>query len=110
MHWIKRRVKGHDPVAWLADAIAAELRLPHHPALLRRRRWTPSQTTLSPARRLRNVRGAFRSGGAVEAGQAVLLIDDVLTSGATAGECARTLQAAGAGEVFVLTAARASLS
>lgn len=105
MHWLKRRLRGYDPVAWLADEVASVLGLPHQPSLLQRRRWTPSQTRLSPARRLRNVRGAFCLGGDIEAGQAVLLIDDVLTSGATAGECASMLRAAGAGEVFVLTAA-----
>lgn len=107
MHWLKRRVKGHDPVAWLADEVASALELSYQPGLLHRRRWTPSQTRLSPARRLRNVRDAFRLNGRVPAGSAVLLIDDVLTSGATAGECARTLRAGGAGEVFVLTAAQA---
>lgn len=109
MHWLKRRLRGYDPVAWLADEVAAGLHLPHQPSLLKRRRWTPSQTRLSPARRLRNVRGAFCLGEDIEAGRAVLLIDDVLTSGATAGECARTLKAAGAGDIFILTAARAQL-
>lgn len=109
MHWLKRRVKGHDPAAWLAHQVAGALALPHHPALLHRQRWTPSQTRLSSARRQRNVRGAFCLGGALREGSAVLLVDDVLTSGATAGECARTLKAAGAGDIFILTAARAPL-
>jgi ComF family protein len=79
--------------------------------LVRRRR-TPSQGTFDHAGRgragrLRNVRGAFAlARPTAVAGRRVLLIDDVLTSGATAGECARVLLAGGAAAVDVLTLAR----
>jgi ComF family protein len=69
-----------------------------------------SQTTLQPAARLANVAGAFglTAGASVEIdGEHVLLVDDVLTTGATAGACAATLIDGGARCVSVLTFARA---
>ncbi len=80
---------------------------------LTRARWIPSQTSLPRARRLANPRGAYlvRRGYRPRAGTAglppsVILLDDVLTTGATASECARVLKAAGVRTVAVLAAAR----
>ena len=64
---------------------------------------------MSASARRRNVRGAFRLRAGFEdmvGGSRILLIDDVLTTGATAGECARSLKRAGAAAVDVLTLAR----
>jgi predicted amidophosphoribosyltransferase len=78
------------------------------PEVLVRRRDTASQTGLTAAQRRRNVRGAFaiRHRSRVT-GQKLILVDDVLTTGATVRECAQALRSAGAREVQVLTAARA---
>jgi ComF family protein len=73
---------------------------------LARARKTESQFLLSPAQRRQNVRNAFTVRGNV-AGQAVLLIDDVYTTGATVAECTRILLRAGARSVHVATLARA---
>jgi predicted amidophosphoribosyltransferase len=72
---------------------------------LGRARPTRPQSELAADERRRNVRGAFRAAPAVD-GRHVLVIDDVLTTGATAAECARALRAAGARIVGVLTVAR----
>ena len=78
------------------------------PDLLIRRRATPSQAGLSPAGRLANVSGAFAVNPARRdraRGQRVVLIDDVMTTGATVASCARRLLRAGIAEVSVLTLA-----
>jgi predicted amidophosphoribosyltransferase len=79
------------------------------PDLLRRRRATPSQGHLSRGERARNVARAFQVQPRymnTVLGARVLLVDDVLTTGATVGECARVLRAAGAARVDVVTLAR----
>jgi len=107
LHWVKRCLKGTNPAALLARAVSKLLQRPYAPAGLRRVRWTPTQTRLTRSQRLRNVRGCFAASGPSLAGRTILLVDDVLTSGATAQACARALQAHGAARVLVLTAARA---
>ena len=109
MHWLKRRVKGHNPVAFLAKTVAAGLALPYDDRALRRTRWTTTQTRLTGAQRFRNVAGAFTAQRErPQGGGTVLLVDDVLTSGATAQACALALQESGI-KTFVVTAARAPI-
>ncbi|MBU2548126.1 MAG: ComF family protein, partial [Proteobacteria bacterium] len=75
--------------------------------LLVRTRWTEPQVRLKGAERARNVSRAFAVADESRIrGKAVILLDDVYTTGATAGECARTLKRAGATRVLVLTLAR----
>ncbi len=82
-------------------------RLQLGPNILARVRNTESQTGLTRAQRRDNVRGAFSVLRPDEvAGRDVLLIDDVLTTGTTAAECARVLRQAGAERIFVATVAR----
>lgn len=99
--------------ALLANALAARSGRTAVPDLLLRRRATPPQGRLSAAARRRNLAGAFavhpRWQGSL-AGRRVLLIDDVLTSGATVEEAARVLRRAGASAVDVLTLARVVLA
>lgn len=78
------------------------------PDLLKRTRQTPSLYSLPPHERRAHLRGAFKAPQpALLAGREVLLIDDILTTGATARECSRVLLAAGATKVWVATVARA---
>ena len=92
--------------AYLAQHLAAAAGKPYRPDLLARVRATRSQVGLDHAARRKNVRRAFRlaaeAAGEV-AGRRMLLIDDVMTTGATAGACAEALKAAGAAKVNVLT-------
>jgi len=105
MHWLKARARGDNPADGLARQVATLLRRPLTRGLLRRRRWTPSQTRLSPAARMRNVEGAFGVAPRTRAPETLLLVDDVFTSGSTANACALALRDAGASRVLVLSAA-----
>ena len=105
-HWVKRYARGFNPVGDLARTVSEALGKPCLPAALRRTRWTKTQTRLPSPARARNVQGAFAASHPLAQGRTFLLIDDVLTSGATADACARALKAAGASRVFVLTAAQ----
>lgn len=91
--------------AMLGRELARQTGLPFDPHLLRRERFTASQVGKSRNERQANVAGAFRvppRGRARLAGRRVLLIDDVITTGATAGACARALKQGGATRVNVL--------
>ena len=109
-HWLRRRLRGFDPTAILARLVADKINKPYLPKAITRTRWTRSQTQLSWPKRLRNVNQAFCANKALVNSRVILLIDDVLTSGATAESCSGALRAAGAREVFVLTAARTPLN
>ena len=108
LRWTRLFSRRFNQAALLANAIHAAGGPPVAADWLVRRRRTPSQGRLGPLARERNVRGAFalRRGRSVK-GRRVVLIDDVLTTGATAEECARVLRRAGAASVRVLTLARA---
>ncbi len=108
LHPRRLRERGYNQSALLAAELARLTGRPVHDAALVRRRDTPPQAGRSAAERRRNVAGAFvvRRRGAVD-GRVVTVIDDVLTTGATARDCARALSGAGAFEVRLVTAARA---
>jgi ComF family protein len=108
LHWTRLFRRRFNQAALLAQAIRAAGGPPVGADWLVRRRRTPSQGFMGPAARARNVRGAFalRRGRSV-AGKRVVLVDDVLTTRATAEECARILRRAGAEHVGVLVLARA---
>jgi ComF family protein len=108
LHWWRRWRRGYNQSAALARSIAAHLQIPCFPSRLRRLRNTPDQTLQSPAGRRANVRGAFRARRRSQfKGSTVLLVDDVMTTGATAHEAARALRLAGASRVVVAALARA---
>jgi competence protein ComFC len=96
--------RGFDQARALAEAVSAASSVPTV-RLLERTLDLPPQARRGGAERRAAVAGAFLSVG--RAPRRVLLVDDVLTTGATAGACARALRAAGAGHVALLTAARA---
>jgi ComF family protein len=99
------RERGYNQAQLLADALATATRRQVR-ALLRRVAGLRTQTALQPAARAANVAGAFEAGCAVD-GAHIILVDDVLTTGATAAECARVLDAAGACCIRLVTFARA---
>jgi ComF family protein len=107
LHPRRARERGFNQAELLGQALARRVRRELvKDALVRRTNTTP-QTGLSAAQRRRNVRRAFLvTRPARIDGRMVVLVDDVLTTGATARECARVLRQAGASEVRLLTVAR----
>ncbi|HXA65093.1 MAG TPA: ComF family protein, partial [Bryobacteraceae bacterium] len=106
LHWRKRWQRGFNQSALLASEIGRRTNIPLR-NVLRRIRPTATQAGLTNAKRRQNVSGAFHSRPRPSLhGQRVLLVDDVMTTGATAASCARALKMAGAKRVTLLTLAR----
>lgn len=102
--------RGYNHAELLSEKIAKILGKPHGPSVLRRVRHTERQSGLTRRSRLENIRGAFEAVCPGEvAGRKILLIDDVLTTGSTASECARVLLRAGGTSVAVAVLAVAPL-
>ena len=109
LHWRRLWARRFNQSAALAGAIADICGVPVLHGALKRVRATPQQVGLSKSERADNVQGAFRvpaEAKAEVAGRRLVLIDDVLTSGATVDTCARALLRAGAAHVDVLVFAR----
>ena len=106
----KQRERGYNQAESIARGIARVVRKPVCPRAVRRTRWTDSQTTLGYVARQMNVEGAFMVPpskiGSLR-GKRVLLVDDVLTTGATTRACAAALRAGGAHAVYVAAVALA---
>jgi ComF family protein len=109
LHWRRRWERGYNQSEAIAFALAERLRVPCLPHGLRRWRHTPMQHhQSSPTARRLNVKGAFRAAPRTSfQGRAVLLVDDVMTTGSTLHEAAHVLKAAGAARVVVAVLARA---
>jgi ComF family protein len=92
LHWRKRYKRGYNQALVIAGGMGKALHLKVSPGVLKRKRFTTSQTRLSGAARWENVASAFRLHG--EPPRHVLLVDDVITTGATLEACLRVLFAA----------------
>lgn len=109
LHWRRFISRRYNQAALLAQALSKKTTLPVCEAALLRKRHTPQQTGLSRKQRQDNVHGAFTTNPKHKKqlkGKSVLLIDDVMTTGATLSHCAEALLKGGAGTVNVLTLAR----
>lgn len=109
LHWRRQWARRFNQSAMLAATIAKESGVPIAFGALKRVKATAQQVGLSATERAANIQGAFKvpeDGRAAVAGQRLVLVDDVLTSGATVEGCARALLRAGAANVDVLVFAR----
>lgn len=107
LHSVKQREREFNQAERLARRLSAATGVPVHHRLLRRVQPTRTQTQLTREERLANVRRAFALGrGQRLSGKRFVIVDDVLTTGATTGACAGVLRAGGAAEVCVWTVAR----
>jgi competence protein ComFC len=107
LHPAKQREREFNQAERLARCLSAATRIPVATDLVQRVTATRTQTRLSRTERMANVRRAFAPKRGVKLdGERVVLVDDVLTTGATTSACARALIRAGAGEVCVWTVAR----
>ncbi len=109
LHWRRQWARRFNQSALLAEVIAKTSGVAVSYRALKRVKATPQQVGLSQSARAQNVQGAFRvpEDGKVEvAGRRLILVDDVLTSGATMDACARALLRAGAAQVDALVFAR----
>lgn len=109
LHWRRLLFRRYNQAGLLARALGQAAALPVMPDLIQRRRATQKQGHLSRAARRRNVQGAFtisESRRPLVDGKRVLLVDDVITSGATIDGCSKVLLAAGARSVDVLALAQ----
>src|SRR5271167_131969 len=109
LHRDRERQRGYNQAALISKPLAVKLGLPHKAVLLMRTRPRPDKQVLSLEERWESVRGAFatRPGSQVD-NKRVLLVDDVMTTGATLDACARALLESGAKSVLGLTVARAA--
>lgn len=107
LHWRRLWWRGFNQAALLAGEVARRLNLPLDTTAMSRRRFTTPQTSRHHDERIKNVRRAFAVIKPERVrNRRVLIVDDVMTTGATVDECARVLIAAGAASVDVFTLAR----
>lgn len=103
----RRRARGFNQSALLASALARRLGIRYKERSARRIRPTSTQTGLTAPQRAANVSGAFRAGFFARLkGLKMLLVDDVMTTGATVDACAAALKEGGADSIYVVTVAR----
>lgn len=107
LHRVKLREREFNQAERLASALSRATGIPLNTAMVERVQNTPSQTRLSRDERAANMRNAFAvKPGAMVAGARLVLVDDVMTTGATVNACARVLRKAGAADLCVWTLAR----
>lgn len=92
LHWTRRRSRGYNQAAVVAEELAKALGAPLAPLALSRSRRTSTQTKLSVAEKSGNVAGAFKAKRVPEGTRHILLVDDVFTTGSTLNECRKALR------------------
>ena len=102
LHWLKKRERGYNQAFWLAKGLASIYAVPVDSSIIKRTRYTVSQTMLGSTERMVNLDGAFTINKSLN-NQHILLVDDVLTTGSTISNCAKVLRENGAARVSGIT-------
>jgi len=106
LHSVKRSERGYNQAEEIAGSISSLSGIPCNSKILKRSKYTGSQTTLNLEERKRNISGAFslKNKKCIK-GKRIVIVDDVITTGATVTECGMILKQNSAGEIFALSAA-----
>ncbi|MBK96398.1 MAG: hypothetical protein CMJ79_11925 [Planctomycetaceae bacterium] len=111
MHWRRRLMRNQSPATMIARGLSYKTGIPLNLRMLLARRLTKKQGMLSPRQRIRNVERAFRvRGSRLHTAKHILLVDDVMTTGATLAEISRALQDYGVDQISVAVVCRAGFS
>ena len=102
LHRVKYRDRGYNQAEWIGKGVAEIWQIPFTKQILKRNRFTVSQTTLDKEDRKANMANAFNAKGNIE-NMSIVIVDDVLTTGSTMSACASTLKKAGAVHVYAMT-------
>ena len=102
LHWLKKRERGYNQAFWLAKGLASIYAVFVDTSIIKRTRYTVSQTMLGSTERMVNLDGAFAINKSLD-NQHILLVDDVLTTGLTISNCAKVLRENGAARVSGIT-------
>lgn len=102
LHRVKYRDRGYNQAEWIGKGVAEIWQIPFTKQILKRNRFTVSQTTLDKEDRKANMANAFNAQGNIE-NMSIVIVDDVLTTGSTMSACASTLKKAGAVHVYAMT-------
>ncbi len=109
LHRLKKLGRGYNQSEFIAKGVAKELKIPVSKRLVKRVKYTETQTHLNMIQRKENVKNAFRTVSQNKlAGKKIILVDDVITTGSTVSECAYVIKQAGAEKVYGLFTAIAS--
>lgn len=110
LHHLKKAERGYNQSFYLAKGISSACGIPVKKNIIKRKRFTPSQTQLNLKQRKENVEGAFsiRRENYLQ-DKNIILVDDVVTTGSTISECGKILKEAGAKNVYAITSAIADL-
>ena len=106
LHRQKEFARGYNQAYLLSRALSRELKLPEGSNLLKREKYTSSQSLLNKQNRQENIKGAFLANAPAKVeGKSILLVDDILTTGSTLEECSRMLKQAGVIKVIAAVVA-----
>ncbi len=106
LHHLKEAERGYNQSFYIATGLSKGLKIPAAKNFIKRKRFTESQTTMNLKERQENIEGAFKAKRNLNLKRKnILLVDDVITTGSTIGECGKVLLKAGANKVYAVSVA-----